>query len=689
MCGKKEIETDIADIQDQRNEWRRKGWSIPDLRGSKQEWFAVVKDLVRLVGENQANDLDSIPQLNSSSNPQTWRSYASFLKGVGLVNNQAGSLHLSDDGLKFFNNPTEKCLADHIQNKIRLFGEALNYINVNPVTVEEVDNYLCTSYGLSWANLSNTRRRMDWLEILGLIQGVGSRKWEITDAGKEMLGYWCLVSPEALETAEEMADGVVISEPPAEIAVLLQQLQDNPEKHKDRNTYNIWAPSPNRIENLRTIIQCASEKVGKAELFRFVEDRFKLKTSSVESMLPFLKASGLLAEVGRSIYLATSAAKAWLETSNDLDFIRILHSNMRFVGEMILAAGEDIVRNDLYAQAKYYGLNTEKTRWIAGLLLEAGLLEEPQYLHLRATAIGKQFAAGLPMAPNPDEVQIETSDSGETLQHVAAPVDEMDRAIARLQEAARDPGAEGKASGVAFEEAIAEMFRLMGFDARRIGGAGDTDVVVHWKEADGKTVTAVVDGKSKSSGQVSHSDISDVAIDTHKDKNGAEFVAIIGPGFSGDTIRNHARKKSFALVTDKELSEIAKTSKSLGLSLHEIALIFKTPNGLSELEELMATKQRELDLIAMVIAKYREERDLLGDLSPRDLLLLLRHTNISPSLEELLRVIETLSRPEIGILETKNSARSAENTVYGLVGERGNVNRLRALADAIDKGLGR
>ena len=387
--------------------------------------------------------------------------------------------------------------------------------------------------------------------------------------------------------------------------------------------------------------------------------------------------------------MATSAAKAWLETSNDLDFIRILHSNMRFVGEMIVVANDDIVRNDLYAQAKQYGLNTEKARWIAGLLVEAGLLEEPQYLHLKATVIGKQFAASLPLAPNPSEAQSEADNSGEKLHSIVLPVDELDRAIVRLQEAARDPGAEGKASGVAFEEAIAEMFCLMGFDAKRIGGAGDTDVVVHWKEADGKTVTAVVDGKSKSSGQVSHSDISDVAIDTHKDKNGAEFVAIIGPGFSGDTIRNHARKKSFALVTDKELSEIAKTSKSLGLSLHEIALIFKTPNGLSELEELMATKQRELDLIAMVIAKYREERDLLGNLSPRDLLLLLRHTNISPSLEELLRVIETLSRPEIGILETKNSARSAENTVYGLVGERGNVNRLRALADAIDKGLGR
>ena len=685
---KNTMSTDSFDIQSQRNEWRRKGWAIPDLRGSKQEWFAVVKDLVKLVGEDKANDLDSVPQLNSSANPQTWRSYAAFLKGIGLVNNQAGLLRLSDEGIKFYNTPTEICMANHIQNKVRLFGEVLSFIESNPATVDEVDNYLCASYGLSWANLSNTRRRMDWLEVLGLIQAIGNRKWEITQAGKDALSGWCMVTPDALESVGESLEEIEIADAPAEIGVLLQQLQENPEKHQERNTYNIWAPSPNRIENLRMIIQFASEKVAKTELFKFVEEKFKLKTSSVESMLPFLKASGLLVEVERSIYLATPAAKAWLETSNDLDFIRILHANMRFVGEMIVAANDDIVRNDLYAQAKQYGLNTEKARWIAGLLIEAGLLEEPQYLHLKATAMGKQFAASLPLAPDPSELPLESVTTVEQPDNAKFPNDKLDQAINRLQVAGRDPMAEGKASGVAFEEAIAEMFCLMGFEAKRIGGAGDTDVVVHWKNTDGNTVTAVVDGKSKSGGQVSHSDISDVAIDTHKDKNGAEFVAIVGPGFSGDTIRNHARKKSFALVTDKELGEIAKTSRNLGLSLQEIALLFKTPNGLSELEELMASKQRELDLISMVITKFREEQDLLGNLSPRDLFLLLRHTNISPSLEELLYVIETLSRPEIGILQIKNSARSVENTVYGIVGEKGNVNRLRALASAIDKGLG-
>ena len=83
-----------------------------------------------------------------------------------------------------------------------------------------------------------------------------------------------------------------------------------------RCTYNIWVPSPNRIENLRIITQSASEQITKTDLFTFIANKFNLKLSSVESMLPFLKASGLLEEVGRNIYVATPAAKAWLETGS-------------------------------------------------------------------------------------------------------------------------------------------------------------------------------------------------------------------------------------------------------------------------------------------------------------------------------------------------------------------------------------
>lgn len=150
---------------------------------------------------------------------------------------------------------------------------------------------------------------------------------------------------------------------------------------------------------------------------------------------------------------------------------------------------------------------------------------------------------------------------------------------------------------------------------------------------------------------------------------------------------NHARKKKFSLITVEQLIEVAKSSIKYGLSLQEISLIFQVPNGFSQLTELISTKQRELEIITNVIAKFYKEQEQLGALSPRDLFLLLRDTNVSPSLEELLNVFKTLSSEEVRILRAIDKNRLPENTMYLLYEVKKSVFRLRALATVIEQSI--
>ena len=115
--------------------------------------------------------------------------------------------------------------------------------------------------------------------------------------------------------------------------------------------------------------------------------------------------------------------------------------------------------------------------------------------------------------------------------------------------------------------------------------------------------------------------------------------------------------------------------------------MFMVPDGLSRIEELISSRQREMDIISETVAKLCREQELLGSLSPRDLFLLLRAASISPSMDELLGVFKTLSQPEIGLLSPVSPAGSEENTTYLLHDGARAVNRLRALANAIEKGL--
>ena len=82
-----------------------------------------------------------------------------------------------------------------------------------------------------------------------------------------------------------------------------------------------------------------------------------------------------------------------------------------------------------------------------------------------------------------------------------------------------------------------------------------------------------------------------------------------------------------------------------------------------------------------------KEQEDLGVLSPRDLFLLLRDDDLSPSLEELLYAFDILSKPVIGILQMDSTKGTPENTLYSITNAMSSVSRLRSIANAVEKGM--
>lgn len=386
------LSTATHELASQRALWRGQAGSIPGLLGGKGVWVPLVLQLIEQVGEKHALDLNAKPELTFNTvdlqarhvgappktDVATWREYYGFLRGLGLVENTGAGLELAAKGLELESDPTPERLAIIFADRIRLFSEVLSVVADEPRTVDDVDERIRELYRTSWQSNGGTRSRMDWQEVLGLIEPVGSRRWQITTRGRSLLEGRLIVTPEAFD--EEQEPVVEITEPPAEIAALLAEFSTSARTHESRSTYNIWVPSPpsspNKVANLRTIINAALEKIGREELFAFICQTFSLRRSSVESMLPFMRASGILVEVGRGVFEATAAARAWIESGDDLNFVRILHANMRFVGEMIRAVENDVTRNGVYSEAALFGLNIDKCRWIASFLLNTELIEE-------------------------------------------------------------------------------------------------------------------------------------------------------------------------------------------------------------------------------------------------------------------------------------------------------------------------
>jgi hypothetical protein len=683
--------SDTATLAKQRSRWMRQLSAAPNLQCGKDQMFPLTLELVRKISDGEAVDLDARPVLSHGTSSRTWREYSSALRPMGLTQTQKGALHLTTDGAELLADGSRSRLGSLMADRIRLFAEALGLLVRESLTVEEVNSELVESYSLDWKTISNTRLRMTWLEVLGLIEWLGDRKQSATPEGRRLFSTWEIVTPAALavQGASEAAD---IPEAPGEIAALLDRLSMTPGAQDARNTYNIWVPSPksdpNKIENMRTIITAASDPIEKEGLLSFIANRFGLQRSSVDSMMPFMRAAGLLREVRRGIFVATPAAKAWLQSGSDIDFIRILHGNMRFIGELIRAAKANIPRNDLYQEGVRYGLNKEKVRWLTSFILESGLLVETSWSSIQATPTGLRFIETLPLAePRTPPSVAETATGLAPAQQAPEEQVEVAQVAASLIRTSTDPSADGKASGAAFEISIERAFQHMGFQAQRISGSGDTDVLVQWYDGDGSLRTAIVDGKSTVSGHLTHVSVSDVAISAHKDKHSAEFVAIVGPSFSGDTIRNAAQKQEWVLITAAELGELVASADALGLRPAELGILFEMPDGLSRLADLIDARQRALDIVSLVISRLKDEMETEEAVSPRDISLIERRSQLAPNIDELLETFSLFGHLAPDIVRVVDEGQDPRYVTYQIGDVRPAAKRLRALAAAIERGL--
>ena len=425
--------------------------------------------------------------------------------------------------------------------------------------------------------------------------------------------------------------------------------------------------------------------MDRAELLQFIATTFSLRRSSVDSMLPFLRASGLISEVGFGVYQATPAAQAWIESDDNINFVRILHANMRFVGEMLSCAEPGIRRADLYLEAAKFGINVDKSRWIAAFLLDTGLLEPPKYGSLRTTPLGRALLTELPLAEPP------TAGAPSHQTHEVAPIWRLASVKTHaetLDELSRSPYALDQASGQAFEHAIRDAFLAMGFDAKSISGSGDTDVMVRWRDNQGSDVVAIVEAKSRASGSVAHTDVSDVAIETHKTRHNASHVAVVAPGFAGDTIRDIAIKRNWTLLEASRLGRIADDAVALGLDPSVSGVLFECTHGIDEVDHAIERRKRELAVLSLVIAQLAEEATQTGEaITSRDISRDGRRSELQPTVDEILTALSTLRAAAPEVVQVRDENEDPRFSSYQLGHARSAASRLRALANAIEAPL--
>jgi hypothetical protein len=451
------------------------------------------------------------------------------------------------------------------------------------------------------------------------------------------------------------------------------------------------------LETLRRILHHVEErKPNRTGLEKWMQETFDASDHSARMQLNFLERASLLAGHSDPVEI-TPPASHWLRTDDAAFLIGLLHSRIRFVGEMLLLLREVDSGERLLEKAnERYGVGWNTRAQIdrrRGWLQSAGFLEVDEENRWQLTKAGAELCERLELAdPRLSEaagevvdgrVEEDETDEPEAVSPAspreAKAADLADR-LSRLSQESDNPDA--------FEKVVAEAFRFLGFDSRWLGGSGETDVLL---VADLSTLGAyrvVVDCKTTSGARITENHIRWISLKDHRSMHGGNYAALVGPAFAGAKLPDHAVAEGVSLINVEALGSLLKQHARIPLGLRDYEVLFSpgdVSDSVAQIAERAEERDREASLAARIVLAIKAAEGEEGPLDSQDLYWLLKQQSEElgdPQRDEIERGLRALSHPGVAVLEGLEDG-------YGSLGSlRTSAARLRRLARALDGASG-
>ena len=402
---------------------------------------------------------------------------------------------------------------------------------------------------------------------------------------------------------------------------------------------------------------------SKEQLVAWMRDRFEITDKSASSKVGFLLRCGLLESDADNLAL-NDQVRRWVDNHEDWIPVAIVHSRIKFVGELLAHLHEPKTPAELCTTAAQFGLMWRDERrpesskyalaqinYRRGWLQSAKLIDEVDG-RLTLTGAGRNLLARLQTHnPSPDDAQIQ--DSTPEDKTPARSVDKIpsdaDRFAAEITSAETD-----SSNPTRFERAVRAAFDSMGFDAKHLGSPGQTDVLITARLGKDQSYRVAIDAKTASSGSVSPGQVDWDSLKDHREKHNATYSLLVGPNPSNKRLIDRARNHSVAILPSNVLADLTRRHVHAPLSLLDYKTIFEA-NGEVNLQYVDSKAKRygELRQLASVLwTKLAETSQIRGRMTARDLHVLLGQTAFKDVCEsEIERLLQMLSHPLVGGLD--------------------------------------
>ena len=337
--------------------------------------------------------------------------------------------------------------------------------------------------------------------------------------------------------------------------------------------------------------------------------------------------------------------RRWLETGDARIPVAIVHSRIRFVGEMLAELREPKSTQELLIAARRYGLTWNTPTPIhqrRGWLQSAGLVE-PADDRLVITAAGTSLLSQLTLHDPEGPASLDpVPDHPATVVDQASPA-EADQLANEIEDAATD-----STNSARFEKAITQAFIYLGFVARQLGGPGKTDVLVTAPLGKDQSYRVTVDAKTTSRGSLKEPHVDWLTLQEHRVKHQAKYSLLVAPNPSGQRLVERARESEISVLSSEQLAALCRQHAHAPLSLVDYEHIFRAHGGadLAKIDDRTEDLQRLRKLAAALCTELAEKTPRFGRMSARDLLVLLAESAAEgSSQEEIQDILDTLAHP--------------------------------------------
>jgi hypothetical protein len=545
-------------------------------------------------------------------------------------------------------------------------GEMLAMLTGVGLTPDEILERANTDFLIGWEGKDQVRRRLAWMQATGVSAEGAFYRHTITEYGQQVLGSLAIETPASIRPTFD-TDKLLPAAPP-----LIQDLVDRTAAHQSARRRVLSYIPKDPVGAVLRVVQAAAADVPLDRLEADVAADLGISPSSAGSAVATIRLLGLLDYTGKDIVAATPIGLEWAQTGDPLNLVRIMHATLQGVGEVLHHADQFTSSGSVH-RALWPAVDGEapvhpnRTARIMRILELAGAVTEISWGKFIITPLGRQLAAELPMleADTPPVTPHAPSSGVEDADLWLRLAEELVASSTDSQHPAR------------FEKAIADAFEMLGVDARHIGGAGNTDVLVTITARLNGSDRAIIDGKSAAGGLVSVNAVSMEVLADHQAKHDARLAAVIGPEFEA-RLHGWAERNGVTLITAAQLADIVLSHRTTPFTPIQIAALLS--DGPEALDDIITAEQRLLRLVELIVDVLQKETTRADGeaLSARDLFLAIRDVDgVNTDKDEITGILRFLTNPLLRVL--------AEQSGGYMLTERRDTSglRLNALASAV------